>query len=75
VACPELNGVDADQSHPVVEAFFECCYEQRQRTDLINSNPLAKALVYVDNHQEQLKTYLRDPDYRLIPTTLSGPYG
>jgi transposase len=47
---------------PIVEAFFEWCHEQRQRADLVNSEPLAKALVYADNHQEQLKVYLSDPD-------------
>ena len=29
---------------------------------LINSNPLSKALTYTENHQQQLKTYLSDPD-------------
>jgi len=54
--------IRSEKSHPVVECFFEWCYQQRQRTDLVNSNPLSKALVYTQNHQQQLKTYLSDPD-------------
>ena len=50
------------ESQPVTEQFFAWCYEQRQRTDLLKSNPLSKALTYVANHQEQLKVYLGDPD-------------
>ena len=46
---------------PIVDAFFGWCYQQRQRLDLVNSSPLAKALVYADNHQAQLRVYLGDP--------------
>ncbi len=46
---------------PVVDAFFAWVHAQRQRTDLVNSAPLAKALVYADNHQAQLRVYLVDP--------------
>lgn len=52
----------ATHAKPVADAFFAWCWEQRQRTDLVNSNPLAKALVYVENHREQLQVYLSDPD-------------
>lgn len=52
----------AQQALPIVEAFFAWCHRQRQRADLVNSAPLAKALVYADNHQAQLKVYLGDPD-------------
>jgi len=54
--------IRSEKSNPVVESFFEWCYQQRQRTDLIHSNPLSKALAYAQNHQQQLKTYLSDPD-------------
>lgn len=54
--------IRSEKSNPVVESFFEWCYQQCQRTDLINSNPLSKALTYTANHQQQLKTYLSDPD-------------
>jgi hypothetical protein len=50
-----------DQALPVVDAFFGWIHTQRQRTDLVNSAPLAKALVYADNHQAQLRVYLGDP--------------
>nr|WP_226827244.1 IS66 family transposase [Igneacidithiobacillus copahuensis] len=47
---------------PIAEAFFGWCHQQRQRMDLLNSDPLAKALVYAENHQAQLKVYLNDPE-------------
>ena len=47
---------------PVVDAFFGWCHDQRQRLDLVNSAPLAKALVYADGRQAQLRVYLGDPD-------------
>ncbi len=51
-----------EHSKPVVEKFFHWCREQRQRLDLTNSNPLAKVLVYVDNHLDQLKVFLENPE-------------
>ena len=47
---------------PIANAFFAWCHEQRQRMDLVNSDPLARALVYTEKHQEQLKVYLDDPE-------------
>ena len=47
---------------PVVEAFFGWCYAQRQRVDLVTSAPFAKALVYADRRQAELRVYLGDPD-------------
>jgi len=52
----------SEKSKVIADQFFAWCYEQHQRTDLVNSNPLAKALNYVRNHQEQLCVYLSDPD-------------
>jgi transposase len=52
----------ARHAHPAAEAFFGWVHAQRQRIDLVNSAPLAKALVYADNHRAQLKVYLGDPD-------------
>lgn len=49
------------QARPIVDAFFTWCYTQRQRMDLVDSEPLSKALVYADNHEDQLKVYLGDP--------------
>ncbi len=49
-------------SKPVVDAFFNWCYGQRQRIDLVKSNPLSKALAYVMKRQVELNVYLSDPD-------------
>ena len=62
----ELAGEEklAYRSHhalPIVDAFFGWCHNQCQRMDLVNSGPLAKALVYAENHRGQLKAYLSDP--------------
>lgn len=51
-----------EHSLPVVEAFFSWCYEQRQRIDLVNSNPLSKALAYAMKRQQELKVFLSDPE-------------
>ena len=63
----ELNGekklkLRSQQSKPLADAFFGWCFEQRQRIDLVNSNPLSRALTYVANHQEQMSVFLSDPD-------------
>lgn len=49
-------------SLPVVEAFFGWCHEQRQRIDLVKSNPLSKALAYALKRQHELKVFLSDPE-------------
>lgn len=49
-------------SKPKVDEFFAWCCKQRQRIDLVNSNPLSKALKYAANHQAQMRVYLTDPD-------------
>lgn len=49
-------------SKPRVEAFFAWCYEQRQRMDIVRSEPLAKALTYVANRQAPLSVFLGDPE-------------
>ena len=38
------------------------CHHQQQRIDLVNSNPLSKALTYVANHREQMSVFLSDPN-------------
>jgi transposase len=48
-------------AHPIVDSFFAWCHQQRQRMDIVDSEPLAKALTYADNHEDQLKVYLGDP--------------
>lgn len=37
-------------------------YEQRQRPELLPSNPLAKALAYVFERQTQMRVFLSNPD-------------
>ncbi len=49
-------------ARPRADDFFGWCRQQQQRIDLVNSNPLAKALVYVANHQAQMRVYLSDPE-------------
>jgi hypothetical protein len=51
-----------EKSKPLADIFFAWCHEQRQRIDLLNSNPLSRALTYVANHQEQMSVFLSDPD-------------
>lgn len=52
-------------SQPLVEAFFGWCYAQRQRMDLVKSDPLAKALAYADERRAPLRVFLGDPDVPL----------
>ena len=49
-------------SQAIVDAFFDWCRKQQQRIDLVNSNPLSKALKYAANHEDQMRVFLRDPD-------------
>jgi transposase len=49
-------------SEPKVSAFFSWVHEQRQRTDLLPSNPLNKALNYVNERQAELKVFLANPN-------------
>lgn len=59
-----LNKLEYRREHslPAVRQFWAWCYEQRQRTDLLPSNPLAQALGYVWERREALEVYLSDPD-------------
>jgi len=52
-------------SKPTVDAFFNWCHEQRQRIDLVKSNPLSKALVYSMNRTHELMVFLGDPEVPL----------
>jgi transposase len=52
----------SQHSLPAVRTFWDWCYQQRQRVDLLPSNPLAKALGYVWERREALEVYLSDPD-------------
>lgn len=48
-------------SEPLVQRFFHWVYEQRQRIDLLPSNPLSKALNYVTERADKLKVFLSNP--------------
>ena len=48
-------------SEPLVQQFFCWVYEQRQRIDLLPSNPLSKALNYVAERADKLKVFLSNP--------------
>jgi len=50
------------RSAPVVHAFWAWCEQQRNRMDLVPSNPLAKALKYAFERVEELQVFLGDPD-------------
>jgi len=63
----QLKGEDKqhyreEHSKPVIDAFYDWCDEQRQRIDLVNSNPLSKALNYVIKRRTELTVYLSDPE-------------
>ena len=50
-----------EHSLPLVKHFFAWCDEQCQRADLIDSNPLSKALKYARDREHALKIFLGDP--------------
>lgn len=52
-------------SAPVVETFWQWCDNQRQRYDLLPSNPLAKAIEYATARRNPLEVFLDDPDVPL----------
>lgn len=54
-----------EHARPVVETFFTWCAEQRQRIDLVPSNPLAKAIAYAWERRAPLSVYLTDPDLQI----------
>ncbi len=51
-----------EHSKPIVDRFFQWIREQRQRTDLVNSNPLSKALLYSQDREEAMRVFLDDPN-------------
>lgn len=48
-------------SVPIVDAFFAWVRHQRQRPELLPSNPLTKALAYVDEREASLRVFLSNP--------------
>jgi transposase len=49
-------------SAPIVDTFFEWVKEQRQRPELLPSNPLSKALLYVAEREAALRVFLERPN-------------
>ena len=56
-----------EYSTPAVDAFFTWCAKQRQRLDLLPTNPFAKALAYAVERESGLRVFLDDP--RVSPDT------
>ena len=60
----EILALRHKYSEPIVNDFFAWVYKQRQRVDLLPSNPLSKALQYVSERTNKLKVFLSNP---LVP--------
>lgn len=52
-------------SAPIVDTFFDWVTEQRQRPELLPSNPLSKALAYVAEREAALRVFLERPDVQM----------
>ena len=52
-------------SVPIVDTFFDWVAEQRQRPELLPSNPLSKALVYVAEREAALRVFLEQPGVQM----------
>jgi transposase len=52
----------ARHSLPIVDVFFGWLHAQRNRVDLLSSDPFSKALVYAAEREASLKIFLGDPD-------------
>lgn len=48
-------------SLPVVDEFFAWCRGQRQRVDLLPSDPFTKAIEYASKREKALRVFLSDP--------------
>ncbi len=55
----------AEQSKPVVEAFFAWLDEELIRSALLPTNPFTKAAVYARQRRKGLEVFLSDPDVPL----------
>ena len=47
---------------PAVDAYFDWCRQQRQRTDLLSNDPFGQALEYVAEREAGLRVFLDDPE-------------
>ena len=62
LSADEIHKFRQKHSEPRVKAFFAWVYEQRQRAELLPSNPLSKALAYVAEREAKLKVFLANPN-------------
>lgn len=62
LTCQKKLDYRCQYSKPIVDTFFGWCDGQCQRMDLVNSNPLAKAIKYTQARQQALSVYLSDPE-------------
>ena len=61
LAGDEILAYRQKHCEPVVNHFFVWVQAQRQRIDLLPSNPLSKALQYVTERADKLKCFLSNP--------------
>ena len=54
-----------NESLAIVNQFFTWVREQRHREDLINSNPLSKALKYVSKREQSLREFIENPEIQI----------
>lgn len=58
----EKTAYRQEYTAPVINAFFSWCHGQRQRIDLVKTDPICKALVYAQGREQALRVFLADPD-------------
>ena len=51
-----------EKSKPLMDALFNWAREQQQRTDVLPSTGLAKAVAYLLNHEKGLRVFLDNPN-------------
>ena len=57
----QKRGLRLAHSKPVVDQLFAWFDRQRQRPELIPSNPLSKAIAYMQNREHELRVFLENP--------------
>lgn len=63
----EIQSLAHRQQHSqaIVDAFFAWVWEQRQRMDLLPSDPFTKALLYAHNREHALRVFLTEANVPL----------
>ena len=65
IASDEKKQIRQQESRALVDEFFSWCLRERQRPELIKTNPLSKALAYAESRQDSLRVFLDDPDVQM----------